>query len=85
MVVENVDVNGGHCYINTPTVSESKNHNFIYSTKKRGAISLNRSEMEMFLQCGVAIDVMLPLSTLNKCSNMEYNNKHNKLSMNGNI
>ena len=32
MVVENGDVNGGCCCINSTTVCEAKNHNSIYST-----------------------------------------------------
>ena len=34
---------------------------------------------------GVGIDVMLPASALNQYINMEYNNEHNKLLINGNI
>ena len=32
--VENGDVSGGHCFMNGYTLSESKNQNFIDSTKK---------------------------------------------------
>ena len=46
MAVENGDVNGGHCYINSPTGYYSNNHNFIDSTTKRDEISPNISEME---------------------------------------
>ena len=35
MGVENGDVNGGHCYMNSSTGSESNNHNSVDSTKKR--------------------------------------------------
>ena len=43
--VENVDVNGGHCYMNSPTGYESKNHNYIDSTNKRDETAPNRSEL----------------------------------------
>ena len=33
--VENGDVSGGHSYMNSHTIYVSKNHNTIYSTKKR--------------------------------------------------
>ena len=35
MGVKHGDVNGGHFYMNIFTGSESKNHNYKYSTKKR--------------------------------------------------
>ena len=34
MGVENGDVNGGYCYMNSSTGSKSKNRNFVVSTKK---------------------------------------------------
>ena len=49
------------------TVSESNNHNSIYSTKKLDEIAPNRYLMENGgLPDYVNIDVMLPTSTLNK-------------------
>ena len=33
----------------------------------------------------VGIDVMLPTSTIDQHDNMEYNNEHNKIVINGNI
>ena len=75
MGVENGDFNGGHWYMNIPTISEAKNHNSIYSTNKRDQIAPNRSEMENTgLQFGVDVYVMLPVSTLNQYYSMEYNN-----------
>ena len=75
MGVENGDVNGGYCYINSSTGSESNNHNSIYSTKIRDKTSPNISEMENNrLPDGVGIDIMLPEYTLNKYDNMKYNN-----------
>ena len=54
MGVENFDFNGGYYYMNSPTVYESNNHNFVYSTKKGYEIFPNRYEMENnLLQCGV--------------------------------
>ena len=35
MIVENCDVNGAYFYMNSPTGSESNNHNYINYTKKR--------------------------------------------------
>ena len=75
MGVENGGFNGSHCYINSPTGSESKNHNSIYSTNKIDEIYPNIYGMETnVLQDVVDIDYMLPVSTLNKYANMEYNN-----------
>ena len=55
-------------------------------TKKRDEISTNRSEMENNgLQVGVDIDVMLPVYTLNKYDNIEYNNEQHNILMNCNI
>ena len=44
--VENVDVNGGYCYINISTLSESETQNSIDGTKKRNEISPNIPVME---------------------------------------
>ena len=30
----NITVSGGHCYMNSHTVSENNNHNSIYTTNK---------------------------------------------------
>ena len=46
MGVENGDVNDGHCYINSPIISEAKYNNSIDSTNKRDKISPNRSKKE---------------------------------------
>ena len=86
MSIGNCDVNGGYCYMNISTVSESNIHNYIYYTKKREKISPKRYLMEKNgLLDGVGIDAMLPASTLDKYANMEYNNEPNKLLSNGNI
>ena len=62
MGVENGNVNGGHCYMNSTTWYESIINNDMDYTKKRDEISPNRSEMENNgLQVGVDIDVMLPV------------------------
>ena len=84
MGVENFDVNGGNCYMNIITVFEANNHNSIYSTKKIDEIYPYRSEIENTgLRDGVDIYAVIPLSTLNLYANMEYNNKHHKLLING--
>ena len=75
MGVENGDVNGGHCYMNSSTGCESKNHNSIYYTNKRDEIAPNISEMENNgLQDVVCIDVMLLVSKIIQYANMENNN-----------
>ena len=72
--------------MNSYTGSESKNHDSIDSTKKRDAISPNRSEMENNgLHDVVGVDVVLSTSTLNQYDNMEYNNEHHNVFSNGNI
>ena len=49
--------------MNSHTVSEAKNHNFIYSTHKSDENNQNRSEMENTgLQDGVDIDIILTAS-----------------------
>ena len=65
--VENVDLSGGHCFMNSHILSESKNQNFIDFTKKLDGNVPNVSEMEdTGLQDGAYIDVMLPAYKLNK-------------------
>ena len=72
--------------MNRHNVSEPNNCNSIVSTQKRYGIDPNRSEMKYNgLQDGVEIDVMLPVSTLNKYANMKYNNQHDDLWRNCNI
>ena len=44
--VENGDVSGGHCFMNSHTLSEAKNNNSIDSTNKRDGNFPNVSEME---------------------------------------
>ena len=81
----NGDLNGGYCYMNSSTGSESNNNNSIDYTNKRGEISPNRCSMENNgLPDVVDIEVMLAASTLNQYTNMEYNNEHNNLLRNGN-
>ena len=46
MSVFNSDVNGGHCYMNIPTVLEANNHNYVYSINKIDKFDINISEME---------------------------------------
>ena len=72
--------------MNSHTISEAKNHNSVYSTKKRGGNVPNLSEMESTgLHYGVDFDFMLPASTLHQYSNMEYNDEYNYLFINGTI
>ena len=70
--VENGDVNGEYCLINSSTGYESKNHNTIDYTKKRDELSTNRYLMENNgLPDCVGIDVMLTESSINQYFNME--------------
>ena len=46
MGVESGDVNCGNFCMNSPTVSEAKNHNSIYSIKKWNEMAPNIYEME---------------------------------------
>ena len=56
--VENVDVSGGHCYMNSHTLSEANNHYYVYDPKIRDENVANVSEMEnSVLQYGVDINV----------------------------
>ena len=75
MSVKNGDVNGSHSYINSPTLSESKNNNSIDYTEKIDEIYFNRYEMKnIWLQDGVGIGVMVHASTMNQYSHIKYNN-----------
>ena len=44
MGVENIDVSGGHCYMNSHTISESKIHNSIDYTKNSDENAPSKSE-----------------------------------------
>ena len=46
MSVENGDINGDYCYMNSSTESFIKNHNYIDYTKKRDDISTNKYLIE---------------------------------------
>ena len=84
--VENGDVNCGHCYMNSYTGSESKNHNSIHYKNKRDEIYPNIYEMKSTgLQDSVVIDVMLPVYILNQYASMEDKNENNNILRNGNI
>ena len=84
--VDNGDINGDSSYINGSTGSESNNPNSVDYTKKRDEISTNRYLMENNgLQDYVGIDVILPAPALNQYYNIEYNNEHQNLLINGNI
>ena len=75
MGVENGDINGGYCYMNSSTESEENNHNSVDSTNKRDEISTNRSVMENNgLTDSVGIGFMFPAYTLNQYANKEYKN-----------
>ena len=72
--------------MNSSTGSVINNHNYIDYTKKRDEISTNRYLMENNgLQDYVGIDVILPAPALNQYYNIEYNNEHQNLLINGNI
>ena len=73
--VEKGDVSCVNFYMNSDTLSEANNHNFIDTTNKRNKNVTNVSEMKNTgLQDGVDIDVMLSESTLHQYSNTECNN-----------
>ena len=44
--VKNDDVSGGHCFLNSYTISEANNQNAIDSTKKKYGNVTNVSEIE---------------------------------------
>ena len=70
--------------MNSHTVSEAKNHKFLYPSKKTDENTHNRPEMwNTGLQYGVDIDVMLRASTIHKYDNMEYSNENHYPSING--
>ena len=72
MSVENGDVNGDYCYMNSSTWYIINNHNYIDHNNKRDEISTNRYLRENnALQDGVDIDDMLPASALNQYVNTE--------------
>ena len=72
--------------MNGYTGSESNNHNSIDYTNTRDEISTNRYLMgKNGLPYAVGIEIMLHISALNQYANMEYNNEHHKLLINGNI
>ena len=86
MNVDNGDVNGDYCHMNSPTGSIINNHNIIDFKNKRDKFSTNIYLRENNgLPDGVDIDYMLPASTLNQYFNMEYNNGHHNLQSNGKI
>ena len=75
--IENGDVSGGNCFMNRQTLSETKNQNSIYSTKKRDENFSNVYEIENTgLQDDVEIDIMLPASKLYQNSKTERNNDY---------
>ena len=66
MSVDNGDVNGDYCNMNSSTCSESNNHNSVSYKKKRDEISTNRYLGENHgLLYSVVIDDLLPASALN--------------------
>ena len=71
MGVINVDVNGGHFYMNSPTVS-IKNHISIDSAEKKYDIASNRYQMENIgSHDGVDIDIALPESIFHQYEKIE--------------
>ena len=86
ITVDNVDVNGYYCYINSTNGSESKNHSSVDYTYDIVETSTIRYVMENDgLPYCVGVGSLLPASTLNQYSNIEYNNEHHNLLINGNI
>ena len=67
MIVENSDVNGDYCHMNSSTGYESKNQNSIDYTNKIDEISINRYLMENIgLPDGVGINDMLLESAIDQ-------------------
>ena len=86
MSVENGDINGDYCYMNSYTGSVINNQNSIDYTNKRDEISTNKYLRENTgLPDGVDIDDMLPASAPTQYFNTEYNNEHHNLQINDNI
>ena len=82
--VENGDVSGGNCFMNSHTIYKANNHNSIYSTNKRDVNFPNLSEMEdTGLHYGIDIDAMLYAFTLNTYSDTEHNNEYSPPLING--
>ena len=70
--------------MNSSTRYVIRNHNSIYYTNKRDEISTKKYlRGNNGLLDGVNIDDILPVSVNNKYVNMEYNNEHNNLQING--
>ena len=85
MSVENSDVNGDCCYRNSSTGSITSNPSSIYHTKKRDEIYTNKYlRVNYGLPDGVDIDNMLPVYASNQYVNIEYNNEHHNIHINGN-
>ena len=62
--------------MNSHTLSEANNQNYIDSKNKRGGNVPNLSQMEYTgLQDFIGIDAVLYQSTIHQYDNMEYNNK----------
>ena len=78
--------NGDYFYMNSSAGSVIKNHNSVDYISKRGEMSTSIYwwENNSFPDC-VDIDDILPASTTNKCVNVEYNNEHSNIQINGNI
>ena len=86
MSVYNGDDNSDYCYMYSSTGSMIKNHNSIDYTNKIDVISTNKYLRENIgLPDGVYIDDMFPPSAPIQYVNMEYNNKHHNLQINGEI
>ena len=73
--VENGDVSGESCFMNSHTLYEATKHISVYSTEKRDRNVTNVYEMEdTGLKDGVGISVMLDTFKLHQYANMELNN-----------
>ena len=84
--VENGDVNGYYCYINSSTGNFINNHNYIDYTNRRYEMYTNIYLRENNgLPDGVEINDMLSAPTPNQFVYMEHNNEYNNIHKNGNI
>ena len=71
--VENGDISGVHCYMNSYTLSEAKNHKSIYSTKKSDEVAPIISEMKI-LNYRMVLTFMLCYLHTNFINMLKWNN-----------
>ena len=86
MIVDNGDVNGDYCYMNSSNGYFIDNQNLIDYINKIDDFSTNiYLKKNNGLPDVVDIDDMSPASALNQYCNMEYNNVYHNFQSNGNI